>query len=357
MFSKLEGVVSRMDELNDLLMDPKVLSDRRSLQKYGREANELRAVVDKYNEYKRLEGDIQEAKQLLSDPSSDSDMKELAKGELEEIEPMLVAVEAELRQLLLPKDPLDDKNIFIEIRAGTGGDESSLFVADMLRMYERYAEMMRWKLEIVEVAESDVGGYKEVIATVRGESVYSHLKFEAGTHRVQRIPTTEASGRIHTSACTVAIIPEPDDIEVEINDSDLKVDTFRASGAGGQHVNTTDSAVRITHSPTGIVVSCQDERSQIKNRDKAMKILKARIFDAMIKSRDDATASTRKQQVGSGDRSERIRTYNFPQNRLTDHRINLTLHSLDKVMVGELHEVVNALISNYRAEMLKSEGL
>ncbi len=277
--------------------------------------------------------------------------------EIEESKETIPALEHELKLLLLPKDPYADKNIYLEIRAGTGGDEASLFAANLFRMYTRYAELNRWKFEIVEMNETGVGGYKEIIAAIRGKSVYSKLKYESGGHRVQRIPDTESSGRIHTSACTVAVLPEADDVEVQIEPKDLRIDVYRSGGAGGQHVNTTDSAVRITHLPTNIVVTCQDERSQIKNKEKAMKLLKSRLLEEEIRKAENERSEERRLQVGSGDRSERIRTYNFPQNRLTDHRINLTVYSLDKVMEGELEDILEALASYDQAERLKSAGL
>ena len=305
---------------------------------------------------------LREVKQSLEDAyeilkGDDKELKELAEMEIEESKETIPALEHELKLLLLPKDPYADKNIYLEIRAGTGGDEASLFAANLFRMYTRYAELNRWKFEIVEMNETGVGGYKEIIAAIRGKSVYSKLKYESGGHRVQRIPDTESSGRIHTSACTVAVLPEADDVEVQIEPKDLRIDVYRSGGAGGQHVNTTDSAVRITHLPTNIVVTCQDERSQIKNKEKAMKLLKSRLLEEEIRKAENERSEERRLQVGSGDRSERIRTYNFPQNRLTDHRINLTVYSLDKVMEGELEDILEALASYDQAERLKSAGL
>ena len=290
-------------------------------------------------------------RELLADP----DMKEMAEEELRSLEDDKERLEGEIRLLLLPKDPNDNKSVILEIRAGTGGDESALFAGDLFRMYSRFAETNRWRVEIISASESERGGYKEIVASVEGEGVYAKLKYESGTHRVQRVPETEAQGRIHTSACTVAIMPEAEDIDIDINPADLKIDVYRSSGAGGQHVNTTDSAVRITHLPTGIVVACQEERSQIKNRAKAMKVLKSRMLDTMQSEQDAKMAADRKQQVGSGDRSERIRTYNFPQGRMTDHRIGLTLYRLDAIMEGDIGEIVDALRAHYQMEALKAQ--
>ncbi|MGA1862429.1 peptide chain release factor 1 [Deferribacter thermophilus] len=355
MFHKLDEVVEKYEILTEKLADPSIMSDNKLYQQLAKEHADLKPIVEKYKEYKKVENDIEEAKQILT--SGDKELKELAEMELEEGKEKLEKLENELKILLIPKDPYDEKNIYLEIRAGTGGDEATLFAADLLRMYMRYAEKKGWKTEIVDYNDTGVGGYKEVILLVKGKGAYSRLKFEGGGHRVQRIPVTESGGRIHTSACTVAVLPEADDVEVEIDPSDLRIDVFRASGAGGQHVNTTDSAVRITHIPTGIVVSCQDERSQIKNKEKAMKLLKAKILEMEIRKQQEEIASNRKLQVGSGDRSERIRTYNFPQNRVTDHRINLTLYNLDQVMEGELDEIIDALIAYDQAEKLKEIGL
>jgi len=355
MFHKLDEVVEKYEILTEKLADPSIMSDNKLYQQLAKEHADLKPIVEKYREYKKVENDIEEAKQILT--SGDKELKELAEMELEEGKEKLEKLENELKILLIPKDPYDEKNIYLEIRAGTGGDEATLFAADLLRMYMRYAEKKGWKTEIVDYNDTGVGGYKEVILLVKGKGAYSRLKFEGGGHRVQRIPVTESGGRIHTSACTVAVLPEADDVEVEIDASDLRIDVFRASGAGGQHVNTTDSAVRITHIPTGIVVSCQDERSQIKNKEKAMKLLKAKILEMEIRKQQEEIASNRKLQVGSGDRSERIRTYNFPQNRVTDHRINLTLYNLDQVMEGELDEIIDALIAYDQAEKLKEIGL
>ena len=311
--------------------------------------------METFLKLKDVKKSLDDAHEILK--GDDKDLKELAEMEIEEAKETIPALEHELKLLLLPKDPYADKNIYLEIRAGTGGDEASLFAANLFRMYTRYAELHRWKFEIVEMNETGVGGYKEMIVAIRGKSVYSRLKYESGGHRVQRIPDTESSGRIHTSACTVAVLPEADDVEVQIEAKDLRIDVYRSGGAGGQHVNTTDSAVRITHLPTNIVVTCQDERSQIKNKEKAMKLLKSRLLEEEIRRAESERSEERRLQVGSGDRSERIRTYNFPQNRLTDHRINLTVYSLDKVMEGDLDEILDALSAYDQAERLKSAGL
>jgi peptide chain release factor 1 len=357
MFDKLEEVLIRFEDVTNLISDPEVISDQAKFQKYAKEHSELKPVVEKYLEYKQAKSDIEDAELILSE-TNDPEMKELALSEIEEGKAKLKEFEAELKLLLLPKDPFDEKNIFLEIRAGTGGDEASLFAAALLRMYTRYAESLKWKTEIVDFNDTGVGGFKEVVILIKGHGAYSKLKYEAGGHRVQRIPETESGGRVHTSACTVAVLPEADDVsDVNIDQKDLRIDVYRSSGAGGQHVNTTDSAVRITHIPTGIVVACQDERSQIKNKEKAMKHLRSKLLEKQISEQNAEIAQDRKLQVGSGDRSERIRTYNYPQNRVTDHRINLTLYSLDKVMEGELHEIIDALIAYAQAEKLKEAGI
>ena len=355
MYDKLDEVVERYEALNGMLSDPDVIKDQNIFTKYSKEHAEKRPIVEVYLRLKSVKQSINEAYEILN--GHDKELKELAEAELAESRTLVPSLENELKLLLLPKDPYDDKNIYLEIRAGTGGDEASLFASDLFRMYTRFAELQRWKWEIVEQSETGVGGYKEIILSVRGSGVYSRLKYESGGHRVQRIPDTEASGRIHTSACTVAVLPEADDVEVQIEQKDLRIDVYRSGGAGGQHVNTTDSAVRITHIPTGIVVTCQDERSQIKNKEKAMKLLKSKILEAEIIKANEERSETRKSQVGSGDRSERIRTYNYPQNRLTDHRINLTVYNLDRVLEGELTEILDALASYDQAERLKNAGL
>lgn len=355
MYDKLEEVAARYDELTAMLSDPEILKDQTAFAKYSKEHAEKRPIVETFLKLKEVKQAVEDAHEILK--GDDKELKELAEMEIEEAKETIPALEHELKLLLLPKDPYADKNIYLEIRAGTGGDEASLFAANLFRMYTRYAELNRWKFEIVEMNETGVGGYKEIIAAIRGKSVYSKLKYESGGHRVQRIPDTESSGRIHTSACTVAVLPEADDVEVQIEPKDLRIDLYRSGGAGGQHVNTTDSAVRITHLPTNIVVTCQDERSQIKNKEKAMKLLKSRLLEEEIRKAETERSEERRLQVGSGDRSERIRTYNFPQNRLTDHRINLTVYSLDKVMEGELEEILEALAAYDQAERLKSAGL
>ena len=355
MFSKLESVLKRYNELERLLSDPATASDRVKFVEYSKERAQLEEMVEKYIEYKKLSKEIEENSELLK--SSDEELRELAKEELDRLKELKPKLEEELKILLIPKDPNDDKNIIIEIRAGTGGDEAAIFAAELFWMYTRYAEKNAWKVEMMSSNPIGLGGYKEVIAMISGKKVYSKLKYEGGTHRVQRVPETEASGRIHTSAATVAILPEADDIELNINPADLMIDVYRAGGAGGQHVNTTDSAVRITHIPTGTIVTCQDERSQHKNKAKAMTVLKARIFEKMQNDANSARASERKQMVGSGDRSERIRTYNYPQGRITDHRIGLTLYKLEQFMEGEIDEMISGLITHYQAEALKHDQI
>ena len=353
MFASLENVVDRFREVEGLLSDPAVLSDQHRYRALTKEHADLSTVVAVYGKYKLVCSDIEGNRELLQD--SDPEMKELAKAELPQLEEQQSKLEAELKLLLLPKDPNDEKDIILEIRAGTGGDEAALFAADLFRMYGRYAERNRWKVEMMSASETDGGGFKEVIALISGERVYSRLKFESGTHRVQRVPDTETQGRIHTSACTVAVLPEAEDVDIEINPADLRVDLYRASGAGGQHVNKTESAVRLTHVPTGVVVACQDEKSQHKNKAKAMKVLKSRIYDQMLANQNAEMAADRKNQVGSGDRSERIRTYNFPQGRCTDHRIGLTLYKLDAIMQGDVDEVIEALITDQQAAQMSQQ--
>ena len=355
MYDKLEEVVLRYETLNELLADPETLKNQTLFAKYSKEHSEKRPIVETYLKLKSVKDAVDDAYEILK--GDDKELKELAEMEIEESKSSIALLEDELKLLLLPKDPYGDKNIYLELRAGTGGDEASLFAADLFRMYARFTELKRWKFEIVEMNETGVGGYKEIIISIRGKEVYSRLKYESGGHRVQRIPDTESSGRIHTSACTVAVLPEADDVEVQIEQKDLRIDVYRSGGAGGQHVNTTDSAVRITHLPTNIVVTCQDERSQIKNKEKAMKLLKSKLLEEEIRRAETERSEERRSQVGSGDRSERIRTYNFPQNRLTDHRINLTVYSLDKIMEGELDEILDALAAYDQAERLKMAGL
>lgn len=351
-FEKIEELERRFQELEALLADPAVIANQAEFRKLSREHADLNALVEAYRRYKKVLAEIADNRELLADP----DMKEMAEEELKSLAAEQERLEGEIRLLLLPRDPNDNKSVILEIRAGTGGDESALFAGDLFRMYSRFADANRWRVEIISASESERGGFKEVIASVEGAGVYAKLKYESGTHRVQRVPETEAQGRIHTSACTVAILPEAEDIDIDINPADLKIDVYRSSGAGGQHVNTTDSAVRITHLPTGIVVACQEERSQIKNRAKAMKVLKSRMLDILQSEQNARLAADRKQQVGSGDRSERIRTYNFPQGRLTDHRIGLTLYRLDSIMAGDIGEIVDSLRTYYQMEALKAQS-
>ena len=346
---KLESLVGRLDELDRILASGEATRDMDQYRKLTREHAELGPVVALYKEWQQAEADIATAREMLADP----EMKELAELEIEAAEARLPGLELELQKQLLPKDANDERNVFLEIRAGTGGDESALFAGDLFRMYSRYAERQRWQVEVVSANESELGGYKEVIARISGQGVYARLKFESGGHRVQRVPATESQGRIHTSACTVAVMPEADELEaVQINPADIRIDTYRASGAGGQHIQKTDSAVRIVHLPTGIVVECQDGRSQHKNKAQAMSVLVARIRDMQEREQHARIASERKSLIGSGDRSERIRTYNFPQGRVTDHRINLTLYKIDMIMDGDLDEVFGALTAEHQAELL-----
>lgn len=348
---KLEQLILRLEEVDRLLAAPDTAGNMEQFRRISRERAELEPVVVTYHAFKQAEADLKEAESMLSDP----DMKELAQDEIAAAKERIPALELDLQKLLLPKDPNDERNIFLEIRAGTGGDESALFAGDLFRMYNRYAERHRWQVEVVSANESDLGGYKEIICRLVGQGAYSRLKFESGGHRVQRVPETETQGRIHTSACTVAVMPEADEVEdVELNPADLRIDTFRASGAGGQHINKTDSAVRITHLPTGIVAECQDGRSQHQNKASAMKVLAARIKDIQVREQQAKEAATRKSLVGSGDRSERIRTYNYPQGRVTDHRINLTLYKIAAIMDGDMEEVVDALAAEHQAELLSA---
>ena len=353
MSAKLDQLTQRLQEVGDLMSQPEVTADMDNYRKLTREHAELEPLVALYANYTLAETDARTAHEMLSDP----DMKDFAQDEIDDAKARMAQLEIDLQKMLLPKDENDERNIFMEIRAGTGGDESALFAGDLLRMYMRFAERNRWQVEMVSASESEVGGYKEVIVRIIGAGAYSRLKFESGGHRVQRVPATETQGRIHTSACTVAIMPEADEVsDVTINPSELRIDTYRASGAGGQHINKTDSAVRITHLPTGIVVECQDDRSQHKNKAQALKVLAARIKDAQLREQNAKEAATRKSLIGSGDRSERIRTYNFPQGRMTDHRINLTLYKLDFIMDGDLDELTNALAAEHQAELLAALG-
>lgn len=351
MLEKLKVIEEKYEEITKLLSDPDIISNPAELQKYSKEQAELEPLVEKIREYNKIIKDIEEAEDLLK--GGDGDLRELAEAELEELKEKKPKIEEELKMMLLPKDPRDEKNVILEIRAGTGGEEAALFAADLFKMYMKYAENKRWKVEMIDINTTGLGGIKEVIASIQGKNAYSRLKYESGVHRVQRVPVTEASGRIHTSAATVAVLPEADEVDVKIDEKDIRVDTFCSSGPGGQGVNTTYSAVRIVHLPTGIIVQCQDERSQIKNKEKAMKVLRARLYEIEMERQAKERAMERKSQVGTGDRSEKIRTYNFPQNRVTDHRIGLTLHKLDQVLDGELDDIIDSLITHYQAERLK----
>ncbi|MDN5842517.1 MAG: peptide chain release factor 1 [Alcaligenaceae bacterium] len=354
MRSRLEQLAHRLVELDALLAEPEIASDMNRFRKLSRERAEIEPVVESFKAYVAAEADLHAAQDMLSDP----EMKELGEEEIELAGSRIELLEDELKVLLLPRDPDDDRNVFLEIRAGTGGDESALFSSDLLRMYVRYAEARRWRVEYVSENVSELGGYKEVIVHIEGEGVYGRLKFESGAHRVQRVPETETQGRVHTSACTVAVLPEAEArADVQINSNDLRIDTFRASGAGGQHINKTDSAVRITHLPTGLVVECQDDRSQHRNKDKAMQVLVARLNDRQRQQEHAQEAAERKSLIGSGDRSERIRTYNFPQGRVTDHRINLTLYKLAQILDGDLAEITDALLAEHQAEQLAALAL
>ena len=351
MFEKLDTVVEKYHELTKIVADPDVIANQEVWRKHMKEMGEIEPVVHKYEEYKKAVEELEFAKDLV-ESEDDEELRDMAKAEVSELEEKVEQITAELKVLLIPKDPNDEKNVILEIRAGTGGDEAALFGGDLLRMYTRYSERHRWAIEIMDMNDTGIGGVKEAEVMIKGKGAYSRLKFESGVHRVQRVPETEAAGRIHTSAATVAVLPEVDDVEVNIDPNDVKVDVYRASGNGGQCVNTTDSAVRLTHLPTGIVVTCQDEKSQIKNRAKAMTVLKERIYDKMQQEQNAKIAAERKDQVGSGDRSERIRTYNFPQSRVTDHRIGLTLYKLDQIMDGDLDEIIDALITDDQAKKM-----
>lgn len=353
MLEKLAFLEDKYEDLGNQLSDPEVINQQDLWQKLIKEHAELEEIVTCYREYMETRKALTETKEIMYDKSMDDELRDMARMEMEELAEKEEALEEKLHLLMLPKDPNDDKNVIVEIRAGTGGDEAGLFAADLFRMYTRYAENRNWKMEMMSASESGVGGYKEVIFLIRGRGAYSRMKFESGTHRVQRIPATESAGRIHTSAATVAVLPEVDDVEFELSPNDVRVDVFRASGHGGQSVNTTDSAVRITHLETGLSVSCQDEKSQLKNKDKAMKILKARLYDKMVHDQQQAIAADRKSQVGSGDRSERIRTYNYPQGRVSDHRINMTLYQLDAFLQGDMDQMINALITTDQADKMK----
>ncbi len=354
MFDKLETVVNRYEQIGEELTHPEVVSDNELFRKLMKEHSDLTPIVEKYREYAAAKATEADALEILNESGIDKELKELAEEELREAKENIIKFADELKILLLPKDPNDDKNVIVEIRGGAGGEEAALFAGSLYRMYTMYAESRRWNIEVVNANETELGGYKEVSFMIEGSGAYSRFKYESGVHRVQRVPDTETQGRIHTSTVTVAVLPEAEDVELEINPADLKIDTFRSSGAGGQHINKTSSAIRVTHLPTGTVVECQDERSQFKNKDKALKILRARLLDEAQREHDEAIASDRKSQVGTGDRSERIRTYNYPQGRITDHRIGLTIYRLEQVLNGDLDEVVDALITHYRTEALKA---
>ena len=356
MLNKLNFIEAKYDELSMKISDPSVMANQKEWQKLCKEHADLEEVVAKFKEYKKAEEDIEFNKEII-ETESDKELKEMAQEELKELVADKERLAEDLKVLLLPKDPNDDKNVFVEIRGGAGGDEAALFAANLFRMYTRYAENRRWKVELMSANETDIGGFKEVVFMVKGHGAYSRLKYESGVHRVQRVPDTESSGRIHTSTATVAVLPEVDDVDIDVNPSDLKIDVFRASGNGGQCVNTTDSAVRMTHLPTGLVVSCQDEKSQLKNKEKALKILKARLYEKAEAERNASIAEDRKSQVGTGDRSERIRTYNYPQGRVTDHRIGLTLYKLETFLNGDIDEIIDALITTDQAEKMKSMGI
>src|SRR5436309_5217132 len=354
MFEKLDQLEAKYEEITRLLGDPEILADAARYQKHAKTHSDLSAVVEKFREYKGIRMAIADTKKMIQDGGLEEELKDLALDELVQLEGKLLKCEEELKVLLLPKDPNDEKNVLLEIRAGTGGDEATLFAQEIFRMYFRFAESRGWKVEVISSSPSEVGGLKEVIAIVEGKGVYSKLKYESGAHRVQRVPATEASGRVHTSAVTVAVLPEADDVEVDLLEKDLRIDTFCSSGPGGQSVNTTYSAVRITHLPSGLVVSCQDEKSQIKNKAKALRVLRSRLYEIEMEKQQKAVADERRSMVGTGERSEKIRTYNYPQNRVTDHRIALTLHRLESIMDGDIPEIIDVLTAHYQAERLKN---
>ena len=355
MFEKLSFIEKQHEELAAKISEPEVMQDMDNWRKLCKEHADMTPIVEKYKEYKANKNTIEDAEMMLDDPETDKEFKEMLNEEIKEAKANIERIEEELKILLLPKDPNDDKNVIVEIRGGAGGDEAALFAADLYRMYTMYAESKRWKTEILNLSEIGIGGIKEVSFMIEGQGAYSRLKFESGVHRVQRVPETESQGRIHTSTVTVAVLPEAEEVDFEINPADLQIDTFRASGAGGQHINKTESAIRITHIPTGVIVECQDERSQHKNKDKAMKVLRSRLYEAELQKQQDAIAADRKSQVGTGDRSERIRTYNFPQGRVSDHRIGLTLYKLEAIMNGDIDEIIDALITTDQSEKLKAQ--
>ncbi|MFA5637631.1 MAG: peptide chain release factor 1 [Anaerovoracaceae bacterium] len=351
MFEKLEFTLQRYDELSGLVSNPEVIADQPVWRKYMKEMGDLEDLVTAYKEYKKVREELEDAKSMLSE--ADSELKDLIKDEIPRLEELILSFEEKLKVLMLPKDENDDKNVFLEIRAGTGGEEAALFGSDLLRMYMRYAERRGWKTEMMDIADTGLGGIKEAVILIKGKGAYSRLKYESGAHRVQRVPETESSGRVHTSAATVAVLPEVDDVEIEIDPNDVRVDVYRSSGHGGQSVNTTDSAVRLTHVPTGLVVTCQDEKSQIKNKDKAFRVLKARLYDLKMQEQQDELSKERKNQVGTGDRSERIRTYNFPQGRVSDHRTGVTLYKLEYFLDGDLDEIIDGLIAKDQADRMQ----
>lgn len=353
MFDKLDFIVEKYEEMSLKVSDPEIINNQPLWQKYIKEMGEMEPIVKKYEEYKKAKKELADAKEIV-EMESDEEMRDLAKMEISELEDQIEKNEDELKILLLPKDPNDEKNVILEVRAGTGGEEAALFAQELLRMYMRYAERRGWKTELMDVNDTGIGGVKEAVVLIKGKGAYSRLKYESGVHRVQRVPETESAGRVHTSAATVAVLPEVDDVEVDLNPNDVRVDVYRASGNGGQCVNTTDSAVRLTHIPTGLVVTCQDEKSQIKNKEKAFKVLKSRLYDMMLSEQNKEISEARKSQVGSGDRSERIRTFNFPQGRVTEHRIGLTLYKLAQIMDGDLDEIIDGLITSDQAEKMKN---
>ena len=353
MFDKLDFIVEKYEEMSLKVSDPEIINNQPVWQKYIKDMGEMEPIVKKYAEYKKAKEELKDAKEIV-EQESDEEMRDLAKMEISELEEQIARNEDELKILLLPKDPNDEKNVILEVRAGTGGEEAALFAQELLRMYMRYAERRGWKTELMDVNDTGIGGVKEAVVLIKGKGAYSRLKYESGVHRVQRVPETESAGRVHTSAATVAVLPEVDDVEVDLNPNDVRVDVYRASGNGGQCVNTTDSAVRLTHIPTGLVVICQDEKSQIKNKEKAFKVLKSRLYDMMLAEQNKEISDARKSQVGSGDRSERIRTFNFPQGRVTEHRIGLTLYKLSAIMDGDLDEIIDGLITSDQAEKMKN---